>query len=167
MWGFPNLFNLEELGPGQKALLARLDVAEPLRQRLLALGLVVPGTVIEALGKSLLGDPPGLCRAADGNSAASRRRQAYLFATGVVVCVNLLDEGRRRHERSGGISSRWLALRLLEGNHQASATLRRSLGLESFMRQADKAWPIGPGYGSLLRRKPPGGALGHRRGMEE
>lgn len=53
MWGSPNLFNLEKLGPGQKALLARLDVAEPLRQRLLALGLVVPGTVIEALGKRM------------------------------------------------------------------------------------------------------------------
>jgi ferrous iron transport protein A len=55
--GSPSPFlTLEDLQPGQKAIIVHLAVEEPLRRRLLDLGLV-PGTPVQALGRSLLGDP--------------------------------------------------------------------------------------------------------------
>ncbi|MBC7348318.1 MAG: ferrous iron transport protein A [Clostridia bacterium] len=48
--------SLDDLQPGQKGIIVHVAVAEPLRRRLFDLGLV-PGTPVQALGRSFLGDP--------------------------------------------------------------------------------------------------------------
>ncbi|MBQ8684504.1 MAG: ferrous iron transport protein A [Clostridia bacterium] len=68
-----SLIPLHALKPGQRAVIRRLDTPEPLRRRLLELGLL-PGEAIGCIGRSPGGDPSAyeLCHAV----VAIRRQDA-------------------------------------------------------------------------------------------